>query len=937
MRTPRLMSTLAVAMSLLLFCAVPAPAQTFVRGNANGDAATNLADVVFTLAYLFQGGPVPVCQDSADVNDDGALNVSDPIYLLGFLFGQGQPPPPPFPGAGSDPTADSIPCDVVGPGVLTITLAHFQNEDNALDDLVEFEGHGQAGAVVVLRDQESGYVIAQRVVSGNGQWSFDWFNPLFIPCVVRAESLGDVATRTVQSAPSTCGPPEFAPTCTITPPPGPIALGVPVTFVGVAHDPEGTPLQVAWHFGGAVDSTALGQALSDVSFAETVVFDVGGQAFRVVLTVTDGAGLRGRAFVSVVVGQAPDLSGLPAVSEQPVPGDPTQQTHAVLAFNDLGMHCADLTSVPFSILPPFNTLNAIVVARGDPPQLLDDAAVQLVYSGAANPVDPVVGDALLEPPSINSTSSNLPVGAPADLSTIRKSDFWDPISPGPTVVAALFGGLNPPRDEGLPTIHNPGGVGRHMPGITGPYTLNEPQPFSQYRADTDWFTAEGIPMAAIDDFGRMNSFPLMRVQARESGTATVLAAIDAVVPVSTEVDCRDCHVRGEVGADPVARPAAGFVDAPSGASRVQIETAAKENILRLHDLRHGTQLLASAPILCASCHNSYALEEPTGGALTGDPLRSTLSSAMHAYHGLMTVNSATGELLRDGSGNALQPLVLGAGQARLIPVDPLDPAVTMEQNCFTCHPGKITQCFRGAMFAAGLECSHCHGDMLATGGVFAGDFDHNGQLRTRLPWRDEPRCESCHQGDAVSPGPASMLRRFAHEIADPAAVPLLAANPRFAENPGTIYRNSHGHAGVACEACHGSPHAIWPNPDPDANDNVLSRRLQGYAGPIRECTVCHLPNSFPNGTLGGPHGMHPINDPNWIRSSGGWHKTFAQNQSQGDSCAPCHGVDHRGTRLSVTPVDRELRGANGNLLAVVRAGQQISCDLCHSLSDSFDD
>jgi hypothetical protein len=70
----------------------------------------------------------------------------------------------------------------------------------------------------------------------------------------------------------------------------------------------------------------------------------------------------------------------------------------------------------------------------------------------------------------------------------------------------------------------------------------------------------------------------------------------------------------------------------------------------------------------------------------------------------------------------------------------------MEQNCFACHPGKITQCFRGAMFTAGQKCDDCHGDMLAMGGEFLLNTGH-----TREPWADEPKCSSCHSGHSEDP------------------------------------------------------------------------------------------------------------------------------------------------------------------------------------------
>jgi hypothetical protein len=82
----------------------------FERGDADGDHRVNLTDAVFVLNYLFLSGPKPVCLDAADTNDDGRLNLTDGIYLLTHLFLAGPAPPQPFPGEGTDPTADGLDC-----------------------------------------------------------------------------------------------------------------------------------------------------------------------------------------------------------------------------------------------------------------------------------------------------------------------------------------------------------------------------------------------------------------------------------------------------------------------------------------------------------------------------------------------------------------------------------------------------------------------------------------------------------------------------------------------------------------------------------------------------------------------------------------------------------------------------------------------------------
>jgi len=81
----------------------------FVRGEANGDASVNIADVLAVLDVLFRGAEAP-CLDAADVDDSGAVTIDDAIRLLDFLFRDGTPPPVPFPSAGTDPTPDKLGC-----------------------------------------------------------------------------------------------------------------------------------------------------------------------------------------------------------------------------------------------------------------------------------------------------------------------------------------------------------------------------------------------------------------------------------------------------------------------------------------------------------------------------------------------------------------------------------------------------------------------------------------------------------------------------------------------------------------------------------------------------------------------------------------------------------------------------------------------------------
>jgi hypothetical protein len=528
-------------------------------------------------------------------------------------------------------------------------------------------------------------------------------------------------------------------------------------------------------------------------------------------------------------------------------------SHQVLAFNDLGMHCADLDYSVFSILPPYNVLHAQVIERGATPRILDISGVEVSYRGVADAAG-----------SINTTSQNQAGG-------VWKTNFWDTNpATGNSYAFDLFG-LDPVPDEGLL-------FGQRMPGISDPYTANVAQTFSHYDPNRQWFAADGIPIMPIDDFGQTNTYPLMRISAVDQATATNLANLDVVVPVAAEADCQNCHASAQ--------------DRDNYPDPADLLNAAKRNILGLHDAEHGTDLASNTPVLCASCHYSAALDLAGDGPVGEQVGNPTMSNVMHEFHGL---------------------------EADF-------PSDSMEDTCYQCHPGKQTQCLRGAMGSAGMDCVDCHGGMLAVGNP------------DRQPWLDEPRCESCHTGNAVDnlagePGTVvnavdvegnvdGIRLRQAWLEGDSDATPIMDTGSDFAEDPGELYRNSLGHGGVACEACHGSTHAIWPTTK--ANDNQAAIDLQGYSGTITECGVCHT--SVPL-NLEGPHGMHVVDSDAWDLQHG---DLYEDNLN---ACRACHGVNLEGTVLSRAASDRVyLRNDDGATISVAK-GTPISCTLCHGMPD----
>jgi len=121
-------------------------------------------------------------------------------------------------------------------------------------------------------------------------------------------------------------------------------------------------------------------------------------------------------------------------------------------------------------------------------------------------------------------------------------------------------------------------------------------------------------------------------------------------------------------------------------------------------------------------------------------------------------------------------------------------------DCYKCHPGPNTQCLRDIMSTQhGMVCQDCHGSVSNVG---------NSIEQGREPWLEEPSCGAtqCH-------------------------------GAQYAEEPGQLFRNSRGHGGLFCSACHGEPHAIVTSRV--ERDNLQNIALQGHSGTLSDCTVCH--------------------------------------------------------------------------------------------------
>ncbi len=657
----------------------------------------------------------------------------------------------------------------------------------------------------------------------------------------------------------------------------------------------------------------------------------------------------------------------------PPPGTSTLPWR-VLASNDLGMHCADLDYQIFSILPPFNVVHAQVIQTGTAtakPKLLSGLDADVYYRATSSSVDPAGAG------SINTTSNLAPSGT--------KSNFWAPAAlpsngtlgglayrvlyPG-----AVLDGVTMPIETGLPVpdpaklpvlaaaqqkMPSPSNVPQKFARYDGKLPFFAGFPFGTTVAAANWFSADGIPILPVDDAGRTNPYPLMRVQAVAKGASAttasnVKASLDIVLPVASEADCRNCHngvdgrasvfasVRNYGNGTPWLVATEGDAPGPD-----KVNNASKINILRLHDAKWGAKytnadgsaakcnggtepscLDQRRAIQCSQCHYSPALDlaqvgpinEPAVGVNGRQQLRHiSMSRAMHFNHGQYT------------SLFPAMPLPKSAGRTLATQTEILD------QTCYQCHPGKQTKCLRGAMGAGGVVCQDCHGDMKQVGNDFTVNLPSNGllDLTRRVPWAMEPKCQSCHVGDAktvttmnradhiVAPDGIRNLLAFTKSSAATASVAIIdAPASRFAENQ-KLYRLSQGHGGVLCQGCHGGTHAEWPNPNAAANDNIAASQLQGHSGTLIECTTCHAAGSL-GLTLKGPHGMHPVNDPTWNLK----HSDVAESNK--DACRACHGMKGEGTPLSRVAATRTLKADDdGKKTVTLLAGTPVRCNTCH--------
>ena len=305
-------------------------------------------------------------------------------------------------------------------------------------------------------------------------------------------------------------------------------------------------------------------------------------------------------------------------------------TYVVFAWNDLGMHCLNPTYDKMVILPPYNNLKVQVVKRGKVPTVVT-TGLTVSYS-----ID-------------NNTYS---------VEKQNFGQFW-------TYAQKLFGVTVAPN------------IGLTGNGLTG-----------KMKAETGFFSAEGIPVVPVYDSGVKDPYQQATITVKDA-TGKTVATTKTVIPTSDEINCAKCH-----------------------------GTDAFNDILTKHDKAHGTTLMNSKPVLCASCHGSPALGT-NGPGSSGK----YLSQAIHGYHATKGAScydchpGATTKCSRSArhtaaDGNCTTCHGSMANVASTIAAG-RTPWVG-EPSCVSCHKGVAgidtgTTLYKNAHGHGNLFCSACHG------------------------------------------------------------------------------------------------------------------------------------------------------------------------------------------------------------------------------------
>jgi hypothetical protein len=335
----------------------------------------------------------------------------------------------------------------------------------------------------------------------------------------------------------------------------------------------------------------------------------------------------------------------------------TSTSYKVVAWNDLGMHCACPTFAGFLLLPPFNTVRA-----------------QVLKYGTNDPV-------LITPSNVGTMSVSYAMVEDTDANLQADPYFsqWVTYSP------KLFPGFVPV-------------VGGKIQGLAG----NGLTGTMSYDSNLlDW-KAVGIPAYPIttgngtkdimtDPLGGPNRDPFVTTNVYlKDSTGKVLAQTSTVVPVAFG-GCCSCHL--------TLAAANGYPATPSGSfaylGKMHGQNASKIDFNYLDPTGDGT----SGPIRCSWCHWDPAMGETAAPGLANVwPNYVLMAGATFTKADVKVSQYSFSDVLHRF--HSQDALVLSQYDANVA------------TNCYDCHPGNNVNCYRGShKVKTAIWCVDCHGNL----------------------------------------------------------------------------------------------------------------------------------------------------------------------------------------------------------------------------------
>lgn len=485
----------------------------------------------------------------------------------------------------------------------------------------------------------------------------------------------------------------------------------------------------------------------------------------------------------------------------------TLGSYALIAWNDLGMHCIDGSDYSvFSILPPANNLKAQLINRSN--QALVSGGVTLTYEATAD-----------ETGSINSSSSG-------------KTNFWD-------YAQKMYGWL---FKNGGSLLANLGLIAENPAPSLTPAAM-------KYNAQSKLWEADAIPITPYDDKSLKNYYPMVKVVAKDA-TGSILASTRVVLPVSDEMSCAACHASNS--ASNAAKPIGGWVNDSTNAIKDW-----KKNILRLHDEKFPNAVALSSkgytyknrledtanvgtPVLCVACHASNAL--PGGGIAGVNPL----TQALHTKHS-KAIDPKTSKALGDSQnrdscyqchpGSETKCLRGAMGNAKTA-------SGGNAIDCQSCHGGMAQV---GSSSRSGWidepSCEQCH-DKNAQNGSFVrytSVFSSAHTLRLVIDSKFAPNTDAISGKKTLyrlGKGHGGVSCEACHGSTH-AEYPSSHAN----DNAQSIALQGHSGAIAECSVCHvsaptnftGGPHGMHPVGQAAVSGHEKYAKNSGY----KNCAVCH--------------------------------------------------------------------------------------------------